>query len=321
MKIPIGVAKIVFLAFTALAAGAFGPWTSNLGRDNPLVGKIYGGEGRIDENALAEQLANAPIVLLGEVHDNPDHHRLQARFVRAIARSGRRPALVLEMLPRSEQDRLDGFLAKPQPKSSDFAKTFEWEQRGWPDFAIYKPIIDAALEFGLPIVAGNIDNTLTRKIAREGFAALEKAKAWRLGENFPEPLANQLDQALMKGHCNLLPETALPAMRKVQRARDASMADALIGAHKPDGAILIAGSGHVRSDYGVPYHLNKRGMGDKWLAVRFVPVGDAQTDAKKYLAAHGPANDKTVTIFTPRIDDKDHCAEMRAHMSKPKKAD
>src|SRR3546814_20489359 len=53
-------------------------------------------------------------------------------------------------------------------------------------------------------------------------------------------------------------------MLKVQRLWDAWMADSMLAAAADgaEGAVLIAGSGHVREDRAVPWHLGGRGGGD-----------------------------------------------------------
>jgi len=61
--------------------------------------------------------------------------------------------------------------------------------------------------------------------------------------------------AVFVGHCELVPRDRLGPMVDVQAARDASMAAAML--RHPDGAVLIAGRGHVRGDVGVPLFLNR----------------------------------------------------------------
>lgn len=312
-------AKVALLGLALVLSAAFGPWTSKLGSENPLVGKIYSNGEFISAEVLKKRVSMARFVLLGEVHDNPDHHRLQAELIRDVTASGRRPLLVLEMLPRSAQGKMDAFFASGDASASAFGTALDWEKRGWPDWEIYQPILEAALESDLKIVAGNIDRKITRNVAQRGFDALQDPKSWGLNEDLPEELAAALNTVLMEGHCNLLPESALPAMRKVQRARDASMADAMVSASKPDGAILITGSGHVRADFAVPHYLGARGAGEDWLAVQFVPVADEETDPSQYVQHKGTHPARTISIFTPRIDDKDHCAELRGQLSKKKK--
>lgn len=55
-----------------------GPWQSQILKDHPLVGQVWDSSaGRwIPFLTLSYRLSNADWVLLGEQHDNPDHHTL-----------------------------------------------------------------------------------------------------------------------------------------------------------------------------------------------------------------------------------------------------
>src|SRR5262249_11227032 len=73
-------------------------WLTKLDRDSPLVGKIWdaGAAAFVSPSAMLERLSRAKFVLVGERHDNPDHHRLQAKVIAELVARGRRPAVVLE---------------------------------------------------------------------------------------------------------------------------------------------------------------------------------------------------------------------------------
>ena len=75
-------------------------WISPLSRDHPLVGKVWSPPTRafVSADTAIRAAEKATYLALGEKHDNPDHHRLQARIVAAMAASGRRPAVVFEMI-------------------------------------------------------------------------------------------------------------------------------------------------------------------------------------------------------------------------------
>lgn len=310
---------IIGLAVLVVLLSGFAPWTAKLGKDNPLVGKIYSEKEFISEDALNAKLSKANYVLLGEVHDNPDHHRLQALLLKKIVDSGKTPALVFEMLPRSAQIKVDKFLSSDDASPAGFGEAVGWKKRGWPDWEIYQPIMKVASDTKLKVIAGNVDRKMVREVARNGYSVLPSAKKWGLHKTMPENLNDVMDDILMAGHCNLLPQNALPAMRKVQRVRDAALADAMLTAGQ-QGAVLIAGAGHARADVGVPYYLNDRGARGAWLSVIFVPVSDDETNPQNYLEGHDQGTG-TVYIFTPRTDDKDHCADLREHMKKKKKPD
>src|SRR5262245_58173308 len=89
--------------------GRAAPWVSPLLADHPLVGTIWDArERRATTRAMLDAAAaRADFVLLGETHDNPDHHRLQLELLEAMVRAGRRPAVALEQLDREHQAALD----------------------------------------------------------------------------------------------------------------------------------------------------------------------------------------------------------------------
>src|SRR5215831_17329771 len=68
-------------------------WTTQLDRAHPLVGRVWDCRRAVfvEPDAALETVGAARVVLLGEKHDNPDHHRLQARVVQSIVARGRHP--------------------------------------------------------------------------------------------------------------------------------------------------------------------------------------------------------------------------------------
>ena len=79
-------------ATLAMAACSTAPqsWQESGGAAHPLVGQIYRAADarQVSESDLIEAAAAADFVLIGERHDNRDHHRLQARIVRSLQRDG-----------------------------------------------------------------------------------------------------------------------------------------------------------------------------------------------------------------------------------------
>ncbi|MEC7965859.1 MAG: ChaN family lipoprotein, partial [Pseudomonadota bacterium] len=79
----------------------------------------------------------ADIALLGEVHDNPDHHLEQARIVTAMQPA----ALVFEMLTPAQVTAAEGV---DRQDLAALAGALGWADSGWPDFQIYAPVFAAA---------------------------------------------------------------------------------------------------------------------------------------------------------------------------------
>jgi uncharacterized iron-regulated protein len=295
------------LAFRARAA----TWASPLLADHPLVGTIWDARaGRpTTRTALEAACADAALVLLGEVHDNPDHHRLQLEVVEAIVRAGRRPAVALEQLDREHQAALDRARAERPEDAEHLATAAQFDRRGW-HWPFYEPIVALALRERLPIVAANLSRGDGFAVVERGYAALGDGVAERLGLAQPQGAAQAaaIEAAIRDGHCGKLPERAVPRMAAAQRARDAVMADALL-ARASSGAVLIAGNGHVRRDLGVPVHLAARAPQRGVLAVGIVEVVEHLARAEDYVApAAGDIPQFDLAVFTPRTERPDPCA-------------
>jgi uncharacterized iron-regulated protein len=288
-------------------------WAAPLDRDHPLVGKVWSvREGAmLDESALFGAVAKARFLLLGERHDNPDHHQLQARALSAVVRTGRRPAVVLEMLETGIQEVVDRYRASPHATSAGFGAAVGWQETSWPRYVEYQPILDVAFDAGLRVVAGNLAHESARALVKQGPGLLPEAKRkeLRLDQAFPAELEAPLIEELRASHCGHLPEALLAPMALAQHARDAQMARALLGA-SVETAVLIAGTGHVRLDRGVPRYLALDAPDAAIVSVALVEVQTGQTDPASY-AGSSVSAPYHYLWFTPRLTDEDPCAAFK----------
>ena len=291
------------------------PWQSALGRDHPLAGRIWDVEARrlIDAPTLVARLARGRFILLGEQHDNPDHHRLQAWVLPALIAAGRRPAVGFEMFSEDQAPTMARYLATSRD-TQGLGEAVGWDRSGWPPWAWYQPIAQAARAAGLPIVATNLAPATTQAILREGLAAPGVALPAGLGLDRPlDPgVRAAMAAEIQRAHCNAAPQAMLDGMIAVQRARDAQMAARLAAAGGQDGAVLVAGAGHVRKDRGVPAFLGLRAPGARVFSLAFLEVQPDETEPEAYAAQFGagilPVD---YAWFTPRLDDVDPCEKFR----------
>ncbi len=347
---------------TAAPVNPLGHWQASELTTHPLVGKIWSArsKGLVALQPLAKAIALADFALLGEVHDNPDVHRVQAWALGVRARARGTLPVVMEMLNDAQQPVLDELFGKGKgtrsaPKgagtpskqegaaalsAATVLKRLQWNKTGWPDAKIYEPIITAVLSAKGTLYPGSSARGVVRKIGKQGFKSLKKAQIKRLGleSGLPEPLAKDLRRELQEGHCNMLPERAMPAMMKVQRYRDAIMAAALVRARKgvrfgaagstdagatgagDAGASLIAGNGHVRADRAVPRYLRAMVPGARIVVVAIMEVEAGESDPASYVPRG--LNEKAAAdfvVFVPRQARKDQCEELRKMFSKIKK--
>jgi uncharacterized iron-regulated protein len=266
-------------------------WQSPEGREHADLGQIVDlrtGQ-RLSPQQLIEQLAPVPRVLVGEAHDNPDHHALQLWLLQALEAQRPQGSLLLEMLTPDQQNNVDAVrarLATGQPVA-DLPAALVW-QTGW-DWTLYGPIVQHALAQPYPLLAANLDQTQIRRIYRERptlIGALSTAPAVQ------EPLLAQI----FTSHCGKLPKSQMPAMLAVQQQRDRRMATALLAAPQP--SLLFAGTFHVRRDLGVPLHL--------------ADLGDQAVSRVLILASVGQSVSAATADFvwyTPALPARDYCAD------------
>jgi uncharacterized iron-regulated protein len=332
MRSSLPVYLIALLGLAACAtSGAQGPaapapatstaWLSPLLREHPLAGRIWDVQrGRwLEEGSLREELAQARFVLLGEKHDNADHHRLQAALVQAVTAHGRRPALAFEMLGVEQQAAVDSALASAPGNPDAIAQAVDWPHSSWPDWSFYRPIFAAGLERGLPIVAANLPRAQARTLVMKGVSALPVELVTQLGLDtpLPEEISRPMRLEMFHAHCGAMPEERMQPMVEAQRAKDAQMAERLHASDKGEGAILITGSGHARTDRGVPVHLARRAPGLVTRSVAFVEVVEGVATPQEYAEAFGAGPIPFDYLwFTPAAQREDPCAKHRESLRK-----
>ncbi len=297
------------------------PWQSALGRDHPLTGRIWDVEaGRfLEAPALVDRLVRARFLLLGEKHDNPDHHRLQAWVLRTLIAAGRRPAVGFEMFTADDAGAIAGYLAARPADAAGLGAAVGWDRTGWPPWPLYQPIADAALAAGLPIVAANLGRVTAQAVGRHGMAALDAPliATLRLDAPLTTQMRAEMAAEIQESHCNGLPDSMLDNMIAAQRARDAQMAERLAAAGQRDGAILIGGNGHVRKDRGVPAFLALQAPGAPTISLAFLEVQRNDTEPEAYATYFGRSPFPVDYVwFTPRLDDLDPCERFRAPLDR-----
>jgi uncharacterized iron-regulated protein len=291
-----------------------GSWLTTHGAEHPLVGRIWSNQtgGYITADALAKGLRETRYTLLGEKHDNPDHHRLQAWIIDALLTAGRHGVVAFEMLDDDDVTALAA-LENPTPKS--VAQAVHWTRSGWPPFVIYAPVFEAALTSGARLAAAHPTRDTLRTVMKEGIDAWPTARTVRLGLDHPLPGAHQADlrREIVETHCGHAPTKMVDAMMVAQQVKDAWMAWRLAQSIDTRGGVLIAGNGHVRRDRGVPRALTFHGGGQTGI-VGILEVDDDRTSPQAY-----PLSLYDYVWFTPRLDDLDPCERFKRQLEQMKR--
>jgi uncharacterized iron-regulated protein len=268
-------------------------WQSPEGLQHAELGQIvelHTGA-RLTPEQLLTRLAAAPKVLVGERHDNPDHHALQLWLLRALAAQRPQGSLLLEMLTPDQQVKVEqvraAIAAGQAPQ--DILGALNW-QPGWA-WSLYGPLVQHALRQPYPLLAANLE----RREVMQIYAQVPQLQGQA---STAQPVREALLEQIRQSHCNLLPESQLPAMLAVQQQRDRRMAEALLAAPAP--SLLFAGAFHVRRELGVPLHLQDLGAAEGVQVLILAEVG-SQVDAES----------ADYVWYTPAQPEQDHCAKLR----------
>lgn len=266
--------RVFFSCALLVALASCAPLGNTQLQAQPLIGKVWDvpAQRYVDPVAVIERAAAARFVLLGEIHDNGEHHRIQARILQEMVKQGRRPALVMEQYDQDQQTKINAILAGDLSENGKFAGLAELMHKSW-DWPAYAPLVRFAVQQKLPVMAANLSRTELREVSRNGFDVLGAGKETQLGLNavWNAERQRQLIDDIYQGHCGKITGHVVEAIAKAQRARDAVMADTLL-AFKASGAVAILGRGHVRRDTAIPLYLAARAPDAPVLALGIVEV-------------------------------------------------
>lgn len=241
-------------------------------------------------SAQLDALLPADVLILGEQHDIAEHQQIEQQVIALLASRGMLAAVALEMADAGTSTAA----LKPRSTEKQAQQALKWDDKGWP-WTAYGPAVMAAVRAGIPVLGAN----LPREQMRGNMADS------KLDAQLPESALKAQQQSIRIGHCNLLPESQIAPMTRIQIARDITMANALTQAALPGKTVvLLAGSGHANRQLGVPQHLpaNLQTKSIRLLGGR--PSNDGSTDTGQ------SAFDSVWT--TPAGPDTDYCSGLES---------
>lgn len=302
------LAPLIVLGCVAMQPGDAQLWQSQLYTDHVLVGRIWDSEGDrfIEAPELLSRIEGVSYILLGEKHDNPDHHALQLQVLEHALATESVSNVAFEMMSSDQQPLLQDQSSLALSSLDEIRERLSWDSDGW-NWDFYGPLVQSALEARVRVSAANISNDEMMQV---------------YGEPSPAEIVDVLDAQTMtalekdidESHCGMLPESQFPAMVRVQQARDYAMASSLAGRDDRRAQVLIAGNYHIRRDLGVPNYIlhARQGLDPRQIvSIAFMEVDAASTQPADYLQQFGGVKAYDYIWFTPAVSDEDYCASMR----------
>lgn len=296
--------KILSLALALAAACCAGGQVAAMPGDRDQIGQStkvcseYGGwiDARTGKGLsrvrLFADLIQRPFVLLGESHDNPEHHRWQLHTLASLSSRTANLVIGFEMFPRSKQPVLDQWV-NGDLTAKDFLRAVNWRKTWGYDPELYMPLFNFARMHRIPMVALNVDRGLISRVRAEGWDAVPENEREVLSD--PAPASPSYQRMLAKvyldkkelatdgkdqeGAAKAQRQTAddeetladimqQPDFKRFVAAQviwDRAMAEGLSKAKREySGAVIVGvmGSMHLSYFHGVPHQLNDLGLID-----------------------------------------------------------
>lgn len=260
----------------ALAAAALGVWASAQANECLAPGTWFATESGavrpIKADDMLARMARRQVVLLGETHDDADHHAWQLATLGALHLLRPRMVIGFEAFPRRAQPVLDKWIAG-ELSERQLLEQADWEKVwGWPA-DLYLPLFRFARINRIPMRALNVDQTLIKAISAQGWQAVPESQ--REGVTRPAAPSPAYLEDLFEIY-KLHPEGDGPDKGRQspsflhfvdsQTTWDRAMAQGLAGAaHAPgdeDHSLVVGimGSGHIRYGRGVAHQLRDLGI-------------------------------------------------------------
>ncbi|HJV75626.1 MAG TPA: ChaN family lipoprotein [Noviherbaspirillum sp.] len=240
--------------------------------------------------AVLSAMAKKDIVLLGESHNDNDHHLWQLQALAGLHALRPDMAIGFEMFPRRVQPALDRWVAG-ELTEKQFLEQSDWDKVWSMPAELYIALFQFARINRIPMIALNVDTKLNKAIVDKGWDAVPESE--REGVGRPAPPQDAYRDFLFevyRQHADIRGKNAKKARKsdvafrrfvEAQTTWDRAMAEALARKALPPQAdrpliVGIMGSGHVRFGHGVPFQL--RDLGVKNIGTLLPLPADANCD-------------------------------------------
>jgi uncharacterized iron-regulated protein len=243
-------------------------------------------QGFTDFESMLADIARADVVFVGEQHDDPNTHRLEAAMLDGLRRRRVTLALSLEMFERDTQGGLDTYLSGGIAED-EFLKA----SRPWPRYATdYRMLVEMAKANGWPMIAANVPRRYASSVAKTGLTALDTLspteRSWVAADlRCPRDAYFDRFAATMSGHAGsgspkVAPEEQQRTTERYyfsQCVKDETMAEAIAsGFDQYNRKLVVHVNGAFHSDFGqgTAERVRRRLSGRRVAVISVLPVKD-----------------------------------------------
>ena len=205
----------------------------------------------VNVQSVADELATADVVALGELHQTPPVHRTHHELLAALHRARPNMVIAMEMFERDTQPVLLQYLSGFVDEA-----TFRKQARPWPNYdRDYRPVIEFAKDNGLVVLAANAPRPLAKQAAKEGVAAVLGNP--HVARETSAPMDEYWDAfcEAMEGHEGMLGPDGMQRYYGAQCLKDDTMAETITDYvaernQAGDRPLVVLICGRMHSDHG-----------------------------------------------------------------------
>ncbi len=218
-------------------------------------------------DAFVKATDNYNFVFLGESHDDPVHHQIQANVIEGLVKRGRNVIVGFEMFTRPNQENLYAWTLGRESED-EFITNSNWKKEWGFPFPLYRPIFDVIKANRIPMVGLNVPRDWVRAVGKGGLKGLTPEQQSQVPTVLTSNAAHKaVFDGLMGGH-----PMAGPTGENIYAAQclwDEGMADtALKYVSKRFGSpeampknavfVILAGMGHGLYKQGINWRIMRR---------------------------------------------------------------
>lgn len=266
----------------------------------------------IQPGALLERMARQSVVLLGEAHDSAEDHRWQLHTLTQLYAFQPRLAIGFEMFPRRVQPVLDLWVAGALSED-EFLKRSEWEKVWNFDPRDYLPLFHFARMNRLPMLALNVERSLTEAVGKQGWDAVPDTQKEGVAKpTAPSPAYAKALRMVFDHHpAKERDKDGFQRFVEAQTLWDGAMAQVMAQhLEKNPGTLVVGimGAGHVRNGHGVAHQLKHLGIGQVGILLTWersegcASLGKEYADAI-YLVEQPKGNPPRLGVSTDQVGD------------------
>tara|TARA_B100001115_G_scaffold184297_1_gene186167 strand:+ start:9719 stop:10570 length:852 start_codon:yes stop_codon:yes gene_type:complete len=217
--------------------------------------QIYNADGdKVSFTEMTASMAEADVILFGELHNNPICHWLQFELTQSLHQQDSNMVLGAEMFEADNQEPLNLYL-----QDSIDSKGLDSLARLWNNYKTdYKGLVDFAKSHQLPFIATNIPRPYARQVFKQGLVSLDTLSD--SVKNWIAPLPIDYDGELpgYKAMLEMMGGHGGENLPKAQAIKDATMAHFIVLNLPKDGIFIhYNGDYHSKDFEGISWYLNQ----------------------------------------------------------------